>query len=336
MTTWLHRIHTLARSCMRRATLAGIASLCLLWSAGAQAQPAQTVQPADPADIAALVQHENWPARLALLRRAIEQQLEVALSSPDWAGLSAEQRSALLTELQAYMAERFAWPGDLRDMILNAYQEDASQSDVRSLLDFYGSPDGQWLLQGFQARLDKVEQKLQLDARTLITAWSNELSSTRSPVPYEPKATAVWRPEGAHATQCAHALTTLVKAGWSVQLTGIKIAANDRFSRSINSQPDREVRQLAFQDRIRHEITYEAFEPNLVAALCAELSEPDIARGLAIEQSTARQELKPIEARLGQAFGRRMQAWQQQTLMPGLGQRMQDARAAAGLKPPTR
>lgn len=302
----------------------------------AWAQPTEGGAMAAQADIAALIEHENWPARLTLLRSANEQQLEVALSSPAWAGLSPEQRTTLLADLRDYMDARFAWPGDMRDMILKAYQENASQSDVKTLSNFYASPDGQWLLQRFQAKLDKVEQKLQLDARTLITAWSNEVSVTPTPAPYEPKSPTAWRPEGTHATQCAHALAALVKQDWSRQLIGIKLAANDRFSRLVGERPDRKVRQLAFQDRIRHEITYEAFEPSMVAALCAELSEPEIARGLAIEQSPARKELKPIEARLGQAFGRRMQAWQQQVLMPGLGQRMQDARKAAAGQLPTR
>lgn len=319
--------------CAWRITLAGIASACLLWSAGVSAQPAPPVQPADPADIAALIEHENWPARLALLRRATERQLEVAMTSPAWSVLSVEQKAALLGELQAFMAERFAWPGDLKPMILQAYREDASQSDVRALLEFYGSPDGQWLIRYFQNALDNTEQKLQLDARTLINTWTTELSSAPKPVPYESMAPTRWQPEGRHATQCAHALDTLVKADWSRQLVGIKLAAIDRFSRLASVQPDAQMRQLAFQDRLRNEITYEAFEPVLVKDLCAALSETDVSRGLAIEQSTARQDIKTIEARLGPAFGRRMQTWQQQTLMPGLGLRMQEARAAAGLPP---
>jgi len=350
MTTPIHRvraqgIRSQARAWARRTTLAGMAASCLLfWNTTAQAQPAQTppapaaqpLQRADPADIAALIESENWPARLALLRRATERQLEVAMTSPTWSVLSAEQKTALLAELQAFMAERFAWPGDMQPMIQQAYQEDASQSDVRTLLDFYGSPDGQWLVRHFQNAFDNTEQKLQLDARTLITAWSTELSSTPNPSPYEPKAPTPWQPQGTHATQCAHALNTLVKAGWSRQLVGIKVASIDRFARLVSTQPDAQVRQLAFQDRLRNEITYEAFEPALMADLCAALSEADIARGLAIEQSAARQGTKTIEARLGQGFGRRMQTWQQQTLMPGIGQRMQAARQAAASPPATR
>jgi len=349
MTTAIHRFCTqsnssLARAWARRTTLAGIAASCLIWAGPAPAQPAQTppapaaqpLQSADPADIAALIEYENWPARLALLRRATERQLEVAMTSQTWSVLSVEQKAALLAELQAFMAERFAWPGDMRPMIQQAYQEDASLSDVRALLDFYGSADGQWLVRHFQNAFDNTEQKLQLDARTLITNWTNELASTPNPVPYEPKAPPLWQPEGTHATQCAHALNTLVKAGWSRQLVGIKVAAIDRFARLVSVQPDAQVRQLAFQDRLRNEITYEAFEPALVADLCAALSEADIARGLAIEQSAARQGAKAIEARLGQGFGRRMQAWQQQTLMPGIGQRMQAARQAAASPPATR
>ncbi|MBA4266441.1 MAG: hypothetical protein C0453_15295, partial [Comamonadaceae bacterium] len=206
----------------------------------------------------------------------------------------------------------------------------------RALLDFYGSPDGKWLVRHFQSAFDNTEQKLLLDARTLITAWSTELSSTPNPSPYGPKASTPWQPAGTHATQCAHALKTLVKSGWSRQLVGIKVTSIDRFARLVSVQPDAQVRQLAFQDRLRNEITYEAFEPALVADLCAALSEADIARGLAIEQSAARQNIKAIETRLGQAFGQRMQAWQQQTLMPGLGRRMQEARRAAVSLPAAR
>lgn len=336
MTAWFHRIHIRASSCARHTTLASLALACLLWSGGAPAQPAQAVQPADPADIVALIEHENWPARLALLRRATERQLEVAMTSPTWSVLSAEQKAALLAELQAFMAERFAWPGDMQPMILQAYKEDASQSDVRALLDFYGSPDGQWLVRHFQSAFDNTEQKLLLDARTLITAWTAELSSTPNPMPDEPPAPNTWQPQGTHATQCAHALNTLVKAGWSRQLAGIKVAAVDRFSRQVSVQPDAQMRQQVFHGRLRNEITYEAFEPALVADLCAALSEADIARGLAIEQSAARQDIKAIESRLGPAFGRRMQAWQQQTLMPGLGARMQAARRAAVSLPASR
>jgi len=350
MTTPIHRllsrsICSQARAWARRTTLAGVAVSCLLlWNTAAQAQPAQAppapaaqpLQRADPADVAALIEFENWPARLALLRRATERQLEVAMTSPTWSVLSAQQKTALLADLQAFMAERFGWPGDLRPMIQQAYEEDASQSDVRALLAFYGSPDGQWLVRHFQNAFDNTEQKLQLDARTLVTNWTNELASTPSPAPYEPKTPTPWQPQGTHATQCAQALNTLVKAGWSVQLVGIKVTAIDRFARLVSVQPDAQLRQLAFQDRLRHEITYEAFEPALVADLCAALSEADIARGLAIEQSAARQGAKAIEARLGQGFGRRMQAWQQQTLMPGLGQRMQAARQAAATLPATR
>lgn len=329
----------------RRAAIAGIACASLLWGAPVLTQPVQATQPAqlaepveapDPADVAALIQHENWPARLALLRHATERQLEVALTSPTWSVLSAEKKSALLAELQAFMAERFAWPGDLQPIILQAYLEDASQSDVRALLGFYGSADGQWLVRHFQNALDHTEQKVQLDARTLITAWTTELSSAPHPAPYEPKAPTAWQPEGTHATQCVHALNTLVKSSWSRQLIRIKVAANDHFARLVTVQPDAEVRQRAFQDRLRNEITYEAFEPALVADLCAALSEADIARGLAIKQSAARQAIKPIEARLGQAFGRRMQAWQRQVLMPGLGERMQEARRAAVSLPASR
>lgn len=331
---------------VRRAALAtSLACAGLLWGTAVLAQSAQVNPPTplaeprlapDPADIAALIDHENWPERLALLRRATEHQLEVAMNSPTWSVLSAEQKTALLSDLQGFMAERFAWPGDLRPMIQQAYQEDASQGDVHTLLGFYGSVDGQWLVRHFQNAFDHTEQKLQLDARTLITAWTTELSSTASPVPYEPKAPTAWRPEGSHATQCANALNTLVKAGWSRQLTGIKVAANDRFARLVTVQPDAPVRQRAFQDRLRNEITYEAFEPALVADLCGALNEADIARGLAIEQSAARQDVRSVEARLGKGFGRRMQTWQQQILMPGLGQRMQAARRAAVSLPASR
>jgi hypothetical protein len=221
-------------------------------------------------------------------------------------------------------------------MIQQAYSEDASQSDVRTLLDFYGSADGQWLVRHFQNALDNTEQKLLLDARTLITAWSTELSSTPHPAPYEHKAASPWQPEGAHATACAQALNTLVKAGWSRQLLGIKVAANDRFARLVSVQPDAQMRQLSFQDRLRNEISYEAFEPALVAHLCAALSEADITRGLAIEQSAVRDGAKAVETRLGKAFGRRIQVWQQEVLMPGLGQRMRQARQAAVSLPTSR
>jgi hypothetical protein len=308
----------------------------LVASTGAWAQPAATVTKPDPADVAALVQHENWPARLAMLRRATESQLEVAINSPAWAQLTREQKAALQADLQAFMAERFAWPGDLQDMVMTAYQEDASQQDIRTLLDFYGSADGQWLVQHFQAALDRVEQKLQLEARTLINTWSVQLSTAAAVEPFQPGPMSTWQPEGTHATQCATALTTLVKPTWSRQLVGVKLAAVERFGRVVRPMPDWEARSIAFQSRLRHEITYEAFEPMLVAALCAELSEADLDRGLALEQSPARLSLQPIEVRLGQGFGRRMQAWQQQTLMPGLGQRMNAARQAASAQAPAR
>jgi len=329
------------RAWAQRTAIAGMACASLLWGTSALAQPvphaptAPLAQPANPADIAALVRRENWPTRLAMLRRATEQQLEIAMSSPAWADMG-EQRTALLADIQAYMAERFAWPGELQDLILKAYQEDASQNDVRALLDFYGSPDGQWLVRRFQNALDKVEQKLQLDARTLITHWIDGLSTAPAAAPYEPKPATIWRPESTHATQCAHALNTLVKPDWSRQLDGIKIAAIGRISRLINSLPDGEARRTAFLSRLKHEITYEAFEPTLVAALCAELSEPELVRGLAIEQSPARQALKPIESRLAQSFGPRILAWQEKTLMPGIGKRMQDARRAAVGQSPAR
>lgn len=324
----------------RRAAL-GMAMVALALAAWVAIRPALAQSPVpsvstsakqasarpSPEAVQALVALQNWPERLAGLRQTFEGQMQLAVNSRAWSDLKPQVRERLGLQLRDYMLERFAWPGELQGLVVRSYLEAASAADVAVLRTFQESADGQWLEQRLRPALDEVEFALLDRARRDIQAFTNtglaETMDTSAPLAAPP---AAWKPANAHETAARRLLDVTEMKSWQRQLLAIKLRAIERYDDAVGRFPDRRERRSRFAEGLRNAVSVEAYMPQLMAQLTKALGEDEMARAIAIETSADRSQAKAIDHRLGQAFGKHMQAWQRDTLFPGLRQIMDAAR----------
>lgn len=277
--------------------------------------------------VQALVVLQNWPERLAGLRQAFEGQMQLAVNATAWSDLRPEVRERLGLQLRDYMMERFAWPGELQSLVVRSYLEEASAADVAALRAFQESADGQWLEQRLRPALDQVEFALLDRARRDVQAFTNtglaETMETSAPLAAPP---APWEPANAHEAAAKRLLDVTEMKSWQRQLLAMKLRAIERYDDAVGRFPDRRERRSRFAEGLRNAVSVEAYMPQLIAQLTKAFSEDEMARAIAIETSAVRSQAKAIDHRLGQAFGKHMQAWQRDTLFPGLRQIMDAAR----------
>ncbi|MFP5323699.1 MAG: hypothetical protein ACLGH2_03415 [Gammaproteobacteria bacterium] len=119
-----------------------------------------TIARASHADVEALMALEDWPGKLAGLRETFAGQMRLAVNGPRWRDLTPPARDELGRQLTEVMARHFAWPGPLQSLVRETYLTQVAAEDVATLLDFYRSADGQWLVKRLQPALDQVEYAL--------------------------------------------------------------------------------------------------------------------------------------------------------------------------------
>ena len=113
-----------------------------------------TIARASHADVEALMALEDWPGKLAGLRETFASQMRLAVNSPRWSDLSPQARDELGRQLAEVMARHFAWPGPLQSLVQETYLTQVAAEDVATLLAFYRSADGQWLVKRPASRRD--------------------------------------------------------------------------------------------------------------------------------------------------------------------------------------
>lgn len=299
----------------------------------AQAQPPGTAAPtaamarASQADVEALMALEDWPGKLASLRETFAGQMRLAVNSPRWRDPSPQARDALGQQLAEVMARYFAWPGPLQSLVQETYLTQVAAEDVATLLDFYRSADGQWLVKRLQPALDQVEFALQQQGRQDLDRLTNTWLASEAPaVASATTPPASWQATNSHEAAAQRLLAATSLRQLNGQLFEMRLRAIERFQDAAQPLPDRPTRFQGFTTQMRETVSLEAYLPSLVAQLTQQLNEDELTRGLSVETSAQRQKVKAVDQRIGKVYGQRMQAWQRDVLFPALRQVMEAAR----------
>ena len=286
------------------------------------------------ADVEALVTLENWPGKVASLRETFAEQMRLAVDAPAWTHLPPPSRDRLAQQLAEVMTRRFAWPGDLSSLVHEIYLTQASAQDVATLLDFYRSADGQWMVQRLQPVLDQVEFLLLHRGRQDVVRLTEDWLANERPPTAAPVAPTPWQPATPHETAAHRLLATTSLPSWSAQVFDLRLRAIERFTRAAAGLPQRNERFQAFTARLREGVSLDAYLPELIARLMQELTEEELIRAWTIETSAPRQQVHSIDRRIGKAYGQRMETWQREVLFPALDEVMEAARRGADHRRP--
>ncbi len=277
-------------------------------------------------DVEALIALEDWSGKLAGLRDTFAGQMQLAVNSPAWQDLSPSTREQLGKDLAEVMARMYAWPGQLSVLVQDIYLTQASSEDVSTLLDYYRSSDGQWMVHRLQPALDRVEyamlDRTRRDLSRLTQTWLASERPSADPASVTPE----WQPANAHEAAARQLLAATSVAAWGAQMFEMRLRAIDRFTEAANRLPDRPERFQGFTAEMRSQVSLEAYMPQLVGELTQQLSHDELARASAIEASAQRQRIRALDKQIGQAFSQRMDAWQRDTLFPALRDVMTAAR----------
>lgn len=286
-----------------------------------------TTARASQADVEALMALEDWPGKLAGLRETFAGQMRLAVNSPRWRDLSPQARDELGRQLAEVMARHFAWPGPLQSLVQETYLTQVAAEDVATLLAFYRSADGQWLVKRLQPALDQVEFALQQQGRQDLDRLTNTWLASEAPMA-EPAATppASWQATNSHEAAAQRLLAATSLRQLNGQLFEMRLRAIERFQDAAQPLPDRPARFQGFTTQMRETVSLDAYMPSMVAQLTQQLNEDELTRALSFETSDQRQQVKAVDQRIGKVYGQRMQAWQRDVLFPALRQVMEAAR----------
>jgi len=286
-----------------------------------------TIARASHADVEALMALEDWPGKLAGLRETFAGQMRLAVNSPRWRDLSPQARDELGRQLAEVMARHFAWPGPLQSLVQETYLTQVAAEDVATLLAFYRSADGQWLVKRLQPALDQVEYALQQQGRQDLDRLTHTWLASEAPaVASATTPTAPWQATTSHEAAAQRLLAATSVRQLNGQLFEMRLRAIERFQDAAQPLPDRPARFQGFTTQMRETVSLDAYMPSMVAQLTQQLNEDELTRALSVETSDQRQQVKAVDQRIGKVYGQRMQAWQRDVLFPALRQLMEAAR----------
>ncbi|MDI3512561.1 MAG: hypothetical protein PWQ61_3328 [Betaproteobacteria bacterium] len=286
-----------------------------------------TTARASQADVEALMALEDWPGKLAGLRETFAGQMRLAVNSPRWRDLSPQARDELGRQLAEVMARHFAWPGPLQSLVQETYLTQVAAEDVATLLAFYRSADGQWLVKRLQPALDQVEYALQQQGRQDLDRLTHTWLASEAPaVASATTPPAPWQATTSHEAAAQRLLAATSVRQLNGQLFEMRLRAIERFQDAAQPLPDRPARFQGFTTQMRETVSLDAYMPSMVAQLTQQLNEDELTRALSVETSDQRQQVKAVDQRIGQVYGQRMQAWQRDVLFPALRQVMEAAR----------
>lgn len=286
-----------------------------------------TTARASQADVEALMALEDWPGKLAGLRETFAGQMRLAVNSPRWRDLSPQARDELGRQLAEVMARHFAWPGPLQSLVQETYLTQVAAEDVTTLLDFYRSADGQWLVKRLQPSLDQVEFALQQQGRQDLDRLTHTWLASEAPaVASATTPPASWQAINSHEAAAHRLLDATSLRQWNGQMFEMRLRAIERFQDAAQPLPDRPARFQGFTTQMRETVSLDAYMPSMVAQLTQQLNEDELTRALSVETSDQRQQVKAVDQRIGKVYGQRMQAWQRDVLFPALRQVMEAAR----------
>ncbi|WP_374641381.1 hypothetical protein [Hydrogenophaga sp.] len=286
-----------------------------------------TIARAGHADVEALMALEDWPGKLAGLRETFAGQMRLAVNSPRWRDLSPQARDELGRQLAEVMARHFAWPGPLQSLVQETYLTQVAAEDVATLLAFYRSADGQWLVKRLQPALDQVEYALQQQGRQDLDRLTHTWLASEAPaVASATTPPAPWQATTSHEAAAQRLLAATSVRQLNGQLFEMRLRAIERFQDAAQPLPDRPARFQGFTTQMRETVSLDAYMPSMVAQLTQQLNEDELTRALSVETSDQRQQVKAVDQRIGQVYGQRMQAWQRDVLFPALRQVMEAAR----------
>jgi hypothetical protein len=326
----------------RLALASALLILAMVLSQAALASPPATSAAAEPAvaqapsraDVEALVALEDWPGKLANLRETFAEQMRLAVDAPAWKHLPPPSRDRMAQQLAEVMTRLFAWPGDLSTLVHEIYLTHASAQDVTTLLDFYRSADGQWMVQRLQPVLDQVEFLLLNRGRQDVVRLTEHWLADERPPTAAPAAPTPWQPATPQETAAHRLLATTSLPSWSAQVFDLRLRAIERFTHAAAGLPQRNERFQGFTARLREGVSLDAYLPELVARLMQDLTAEELNRAWAIETSAPRQQVHSIDRRIGKAYGQRMEAWQREVLFPALNEVMEAAQRSVDHRRP--